>query len=287
VLANVITGNSGANLLYGLDGDDWLYGAQGNDRLEGGAGVDRMYGGLGDDTYVVSDSTDYTYENAGEGTDTVRASVNHTLRANVDNLTLTGTAGLVGKGNDLANAVTGNAGANTLYGYGGDDRLFGGGGNDRLSGGLGLDQLDGAAGDDRLLGEAGDDLLYGWDGADVLDGGAGRDAMYGGLGADQFVFDEGHFGGATASAADVVHDFSRSQGDLLNLSLVDAKSSVAGEQAFTFIGTAAFSSAEGELRFEYVGGNTFVQGDTNGDGVADFTIQLTGLHALQASDFLL
>ena len=94
---NGITGNSGANRLYGYEGndtldgaggDDYLLGGEGNDTLTGGAGYDRMYGGIGDDSYIVTDASDYAYENAGEGTDRVIASINHTLRANIEELEL-------------------------------------------------------------------------------------------------------------------------------------------------------------------------------------------------------
>jgi restriction endonuclease Mrr len=54
-----------------------------------------------------------------------------------------------------------------------------------------------------------------------------------------------------------------------------------------FIGTAAFSKTAGELRYQEIGGNTYVSGDTNGDGLADFLIRLAGSHALTSSDFVL
>jgi hypothetical protein len=60
---------------------------------------------------------------------------------------------------------------------------------------------------------------------------------------------------------------------------------VAGDQAFAFIGNGVFSHAAGELRYEQVGSATIVEGDTNGDGVADFWIRLDGVHTLQAGDF--
>jgi len=62
---------------------------------------------------------------------------------------------------------------------------------------------------------------------------------------------------------------------------------VGGNQTFTFIGTESFRNVAGELRYQEISGNTFVYGDTNGDGVADFMIRLDGGHALVAGDFVL
>jgi Ca2+-binding RTX toxin-like protein len=127
---NVLKGNSAANALNAGDGDD---------TLDGGTGADTLIGGLGNDLYVVDNAGDIVTENASEGLDTVNASVSHTLAANVENLTLTGTSGLSGAGNALDNLLTGNAGANTLTGNAGDDHLDGKAGNDTLVGGIGND----------------------------------------------------------------------------------------------------------------------------------------------------
>jgi Ca2+-binding RTX toxin-like protein len=132
--ADALTGNSGANVLRGLAG---------NDTLDGQFGADTMIGGLGDDTYVVSDLTDQVVEADSEGTDLVLSSVNYTLPANVENLTLQGAVN--GVGNALANVITGGPGANVLDGAGGNDNLVGGDG-DVLIGGAGADVLDGIAG---------------------------------------------------------------------------------------------------------------------------------------------
>lgn len=166
-LANVITGNAASNILRGLGGHDILKGGvaadvleggDGNDRLDGGAGADLMAGGAGNDTYVVDDAGDVLVELAAEGTDTVYASVSHTLEVNVENLVLTGTEMINGTGNDLNNVITGNAASNTLSGLGGNDVLRGGQLADVLLGGDGNDFLDGGAGGDQLTGGTGNDV---------------------------------------------------------------------------------------------------------------------------------
>ena len=74
--------------------------------------------------------------------------------------------------------------------------------------------------------------------------------------------------------------------DLIDLSAIDARSSSAADNKFVFIGDAAFSGP-GQLRAFQNAGNTFVHGDVNADGVADFGIQLNGLHTLTEGDFVL
>jgi Ca2+-binding RTX toxin-like protein len=102
-LANEITGTSVANILDGKVGADMLKGLAGND------------------TYVVDNAGDVVTELAGGGTDLVQASVDYILDANVENLTLTGTAA-IGTGNSLNNVITGNAAvADTLTGGLGND----------------------------------------------------------------------------------------------------------------------------------------------------------------------
>ena len=182
--------------------------------------------------------------------------------------------------------MLGGLGNDQLSGGSGDDDLIGGDGNDNLSGGSGSDYLEGDAGADILLGGAGRDFLYGDGGNDKVRGGAGTDDLYGGTGADRFVFDDHEFGGMSRSTADYIGDFNHSEGDRIDLHLVDA---VAGgaDNAFDFIGSHGFTGVAGQLRYFLSDGDTFVQGDTNGDGLADFLIFLDGSHSLVAGDFVL
>uniref|UniRef100_UPI003D0C101E Ig-like domain-containing protein n=1 Tax=Sedimenticola sp. TaxID=1940285 RepID=UPI003D0C101E len=146
-----VYGEAGFDALFGLAGDDELAGMAGDDRLDGGAGydlldggtgADEMIGGTGNDTYMVDDVGDTVTELAGEGEDSVHASIDYTLGENVENLTLAGTDNLSGSGNMLDNRLTGNAG---------DNNLDGGAGNDTLNGGAGADTMLGGAGDDTYI----------------------------------------------------------------------------------------------------------------------------------------
>lgn len=75
--------------------------------------------------------------------------------------------------------------------------------------------------------------------------------------------------------------------DTIDLSHINAKWGMAGNQGFDFIGTADFSETKGELRYQQNANNAFIMGDNNGDGIADFLIRLAGTHDLQADHFIL
>uniref|UniRef100_UPI00313E11A7 M10 family metallopeptidase C-terminal domain-containing protein n=1 Tax=Inquilinus sp. OTU3971 TaxID=3043855 RepID=UPI00313E11A7 len=151
----------------------------------------------------------------------------------------------------------------------------------------GIEILSGSQGNDMLIGNAGANTLQGWNGDDVLVGGAGKDMLAGGAGADQFRFTA--LGDSVIGAnADVVTDFSHAQADRIDLSGIDASSGLAGDQAFSFIGNALFTGAAGQLRFAFFApGVTTIAGDVDGDGTADFHINLTGTIGLVAADFVL
>ena len=245
-------GNTLDNQITGNDGVNRLDGGDGADTLDGGAGADVLVGGAGNDIYIVDHIGDVVRENAGGGTDLVFSSVTHTLRSEVENLILTGSAAINGRGNTLDNEITGNDGANSL------------------DGGLGADTLDGGAG------------------ADTLVGGGGLDVLTGGEDADVFLFSQLLDSGTDINGADIIVDFSSADGDLINLTALDANSVAGGNQNFVFIDSAAFSAA-GQLRFEYdeVSDIGVLYASTDADSDAEFAVKLRGVSSLTQEDLVL
>ena len=317
------TGNTGNNILTGNTG---------NNSLNGGAGADNMAGGLGDDTYVVDNIGDVVTEAAGAGTDTVQSSITYTLGANLENLTLTGAAAISGTGNNLDNIITGNTANNILSGGDGNDTLNGGAGADTLIGGFGNDTyvVDNAgdsviensgAGTDTvqssisytlganlenltLTGAAaisgtGNDLnnvIQGNAANNTLTGGLGSDTLNGGNGNDTFVYTSISDSAFGPSNQDTITGFQLSGlfgVDRLDLSAIDANLTVAGNQAFTFIGliggapgNPVFSNA-GQLGYQVIGGNLFLYGNVDPNPTANFALQLSGLTSITAANITL
>ena len=127
---DTITGGAGSDNLFGGLGNDRLLGDEGEDRLDGGSGNDFLSGGNGGDTYVIDALGDVISETGSSGSDTVLASLSHTLGATLENLTLTGSGNLNGFGNASGNFLQGNSGNNTLDGKAGGDLMAGGAGDD-------------------------------------------------------------------------------------------------------------------------------------------------------------
>jgi Ca2+-binding RTX toxin-like protein len=169
-----------------------------------------------------------------------------------------------------------------VQGGGGNDTVTGGAGNDKIAGGDLNDTLAGGNGADTILGDKGTDTLSGGGGDDVLTGGKGADLLNGGAGNDTFVFQTSDSG---PNGSDLIEDFT--SGDLIDLHKIDANKKAAGDQAFT-LGGSAFTHTAGELiQYDDGHGHTVVAGDTNGDGVADIQILLTGNPTLTTGDFVL
>ena len=120
----------------------------------------------------------------------------------------------------------------------------------------------------------------------MIAGTGGADPLLGGGGADVFAMLALRDSTAGAAGRDTIGDLSEIEGDLIGLSGIDANTAVGGDQAFTFIGAAAFSGV-GQVRAEVVGGNTIVSGNVNAVLGADFAITLTGSHALTGANFIL
>lgn len=139
-------------------------------------------------------------------------------------------------------------------------------------------------GDDTLNGSPFADILYGFDGSDVITGGGGRDEMNGGDGPDAFVFLALSDSTKKASGRDSILDFDRAEADQIDLTAIDARKG-SGNQDFDFIGKKDFHDKKGELRYVVKNGDAIVQGDTNGDGKADFSIHVDGVSQLKAFDF--
>jgi hypothetical protein len=248
---NTVRGGDFDDTLISYGGNDRLIGGLGNDRLVSAQGTDTLDGGLGDDTYVVYRDHADTIIDAG-GIDKISAKTSWDLTAypEIENLEFSTAGNWLGRGNSLDNAITAGAGDNRLFGAEGNDTLSAGAGNDQLSGGIG------------------DDLLSG------------------GIGSDRF-----DFTGADVGDHDIIADFTTGR-DTINLGAIDADTTRASNQAFQFVGEDAFSGTAGELRYGATAGAdggdaTLVEGDVDGDGVADFQLELRGLHALTAGDFIL
>lgn len=298
-LANTITGNSGANT------------------LNGGLGADTLIGGEGDDTYVVDNVGDVIIEHLGEGNDTVQASISYVLGDHLENLILTGSTGLNGTGNSLANIITGNSGANTLDGGAGADTLIGGGGSDTyivddigdvvIEGvGAGTDTvrasisytltdnveslvLTGTA-DINAAGNSLNNTLTGNSGNNTLDGGAGNDSMAGGAGDDVYIVDS--TGDTVTEAANAGNDTVRASitwtlgANIENLELTgfNAINGTGNALANLIIGNSAANTLSGGA-----GADTLIGGEGDDvyivDNVGDIVIENSGegIDTVQAS----
>ncbi|MGO1077575.1 calcium-binding protein [Inquilinus sp. CA228] len=306
--ADALRGGTESDLLLGEDGDDFLAGQDGDDFLIGGAGADELDGGIGLDTASYAQSAAGVVVSLAAGTAS-GGDAQGDLLSDIESL----------EGSDHDDALIGDAGANALTGGQGNDLLRGGAGADQLAGGTGLDtamytestaavrvdlttgaatggtaqgdvlidieNVQGGAAGDELIGSGIGNVLSGNAGDDVLFGSTGADLLNGGLGADRFVFASTR--DSIPGLADSIRDFSHAQGDRIDLAAIDANTMAAGNQAFAFIGTAAFTGVAGQLRFQSNGAATTVAADVDGDTIADFQLTLTGAIALTASDFVL
>jgi Ca2+-binding RTX toxin-like protein len=252
-----VHGGAGNDRLIGGAGDDDMHGGSGDDLLHGGTGMDILNGGTGFDVVSYAGSSAGVQINLATGLAT---------RGDAAGDVLVDIEGLIGS--DHTDVLVGDSTANSLSGQGGNDSLNGRAGDDTMFGGDGNDALTGLTGTDRMAGGNGDD---------VITGGAARDFLSGDAGADRFVFATKD-SGAAATTRDVISDFSQAGHDQIDLS---------GMTSLHFVGTDAFSYSVGELRYAIAGGFTLIEGDANGDGRADFQIEVSGTVHFTAADFVL
>ncbi|MFC7498588.1 sulfatase-like hydrolase/transferase [Enterovirga sp. GCM10030262] len=304
-----LSGSAFADTLAGDQFDNVIKAGAGDDVLAGGGGADTLDGGEGSDLVsfaasALAVSVDLVDKSA------IADAVSRVVRVE----DVEGSAFDDGvSGSAVANRIMGRSGIDELSGLGGadmlnggqdddvvdggagNDRLMGMAGNDALDGGDGLDFIQGNDGDDHIVGAAGNDRLVGNDGADLIEGGGdddrltgggGRDKLSGGTGRDMFMFGEGD-SAAERAGADIILDFSTVEGDRVNLKGLDADAGAAGNQRFRFIGDRAFDGNAGQLRYESADGSTFIEGDTDGDGAADFSIRLENVLVPVNADFVL
>ena len=199
-------------------------------------------------------------------------------------------------GNDTILAGTGN---DAIGGGDGNDTISGEDGNDAIDGGNGNDSISGGKGNDAVLGGFGDDVIDGGADNDVLTGGYGSDTIIGGLGGDLIILIESgqpsrdtvrytSVDESLPSNRDTIVAFDRggeTSDDRIDLSAIDARPGVSGDQPFSFVPT--FTAAPGEVRVSRSGSDTLVSVDTDSDPAAEMTILVLGATTLTAEDFIL
>lgn len=285
-----------------ITGSLWL--GDGNDTFDGRGGTvtGTVFGGLGNDIYTIDNTATVIDEvSSADGTDMVFAWADYALADGIEWLLLQGTAHN-GFGNALDNVMVGNIAANLLGGGEGADTIVGGDGADTLIGDAGADSLRGERGNDQIFGDDDNDYLNGGVGADLLNGGAGNDTLVGdwgndtlvgdvgadifwaGNGADVFVYNALADSTVANTGRDRINVFELGV-DRIDLSALDAIADTEGNDAFSLVGS--FSHTAGELIARVVNTHTYLEGDVNGDGVADFSIMLVGVTGLTAGDLIL
>ena len=269
---NTING-TGNNLNNTISGNNM------NNILDGGAGNDMLTGGGGDDFYIVDSTGDVISERFYQGIDTVQSSINWTLSINLENLILTGSDAINGKGNASNNILTGNAADNVLDGGGGNDIMTGGLGNDtyvvdstgdtiKEDAGAGIDTVRSSASwsladnlenltlsgksaiggtgnslNNTIIGNVANNILNGGLGDDTLDGGGGTDTLLGGNGNDIYIVD---------TVTDIIKEISGGGSDTIRSSV----SYTLGENVESLVLTGGAIDGTGNSLNNTITGNT-------------------------------
>ena len=309
---DVLVGNGESNILRGLAGQDNLIGGGGADTMYGGADNDAYYvDNAGDIVW------EYAGEGTGDFV-IASASYALTAGSEIEQLQVdssVGTAPINLTGNEFNNFIFGSSGDNVINGGGGADYMSGGKGNDTYfvdnvgdtlfeNGDIHSTPENESEGFDTVLtsvnfnvglyseievlqaigtanvsltGSLDNNRIIGNDGINVIDGSYGKDTMTGGGGGDAFLWSSINEIGLFNFDPDIITDFNTAQ-DVLHFTNIDANETVAGNQDFTFIGTAAFT-APGQINWFTNGTDTFIQLNTNADPTVDGIIQLNGVQS--------
>jgi serralysin len=254
--ADSLWGTNSSNMLNGWDGNDTLKGYGGADSLYGGDGADSLYGMDGNDTLHGDGGNDTLV--GGAGGDTMIGGVGNDIY-------------IVDDGDDVVAEVVGQGfdRVQTSVSY-------------SLAPGSEVEVLETtdptAVTAIDLVGNEHNNTITGNDGVNVIVGGLGIDTLRGNGGGDGFLWSS-----IAEVGSDDVVDYSSAQGDVLHFTNIDANETVADNQDFTFIGTAAFT-APGQINWFTNGTDTFIQLNTDADPAADGTIQL---HTAPSGDSVL
>lgn len=277
---DVVIGGDNADSIVGGAGDDTFTGGGGNDALAGGDGIDTaVFGGnaAGYDVVNVSTGVYQVSDLSGgspDGIDTLSGIEFLQFADQLIDLSFSASSGVTiqgGSADDVINLLQTVPSQPLPTNFG--DTIHGGDGDDRITAG---------AGADKLYGDAGNDQIKGGDGDDIIVGGAGHDEMEGGHGADSFVLDNLLDSSALVGGWDQIRSFRPDQGDRIDLRAIDA---IAGGNDDGFTLVSAFSNEAGQLVEVKVDGGYLVQGDVNGDSVADFAINVETVVKLAVTDF--
>lgn len=292
---NKLAGGDAADLLSGLGGTDFLFGGAGGDKLIGGVGSDRLTGGLGKDTFYFNDFFDsqpgfvsfsgrtaftfnierfgnlsgsqtvsWAVQNGGDvdstdfgGSPLPSGSVTFAPGESKQPITVLVMPDEMTEANEKFSVRIGGQPVSSIFNKG---EAFG----------IIVDDDAGTGGIDSLR-----ELIPDLPAFD-------KTLTFFDIVADLAVLSEGE-----GRKNDIVLDYSQAQGDIIDLSAIDANVGTLAEDPFHLIGTGTFTSQAGQLRYNGGGGISFIQGEITGDGLADFQLELTGNFTFTAANFIL
>ncbi len=248
-----IIGDNDAELIGGTAMNDTITGNGGNDDLNGYDGNDTIVGGTGDDIMRGGKGSDtYFLDSAGD------QAIETSLAADdgaIDTVHVTGFNYQLGE----------------LF----ENLILHGGNLNGLGNGLA----------NTITGTDGGNQLWGFEGDDTIIGGKGADTMIGGSGADTFVFTSILDSGTVAGLRDRIAAFTTGT-DLIDVSAIDANTSVAGDQAFTLDTDGTLAQGEFSIAY-FANGSALVSFNSDIGSAPDMQVVLTAVTSLQLTDFIL